>query len=419
MQLIYRFALFCYTCLIHIAAGFHPKAKKWVQGRVDWRNKVREKVSGLEGRKIWMHCASLGEFEQGRTILESFRLKYPAHKIILTFFSPSGYEIRKNTPLADAVLYLPADSPKNSFDFIELIKPSVVFFVKYEFWNFFGRELHRRKIPFYCISANFRPGQIFFRPIGGFFRKMLLRYSHIFVQDQASLSLLYKAGITNVTVAGDTRFDTVWENSTEKIELPLLESFCSSHPQILVAGSTWPQDELLLFETLMAVTDLKIILAPHEISQERIDAISKRFGSMAVFYSKSDVVTLIDKRVLVIDNIGMLSKLYRFGQYAYVGGGFGAGIHNTLEAAVYGKPVFFGPNHHRFREAKELIRNHVAYPVSQSAELILHLGNFSRDATKLRQISEKALHVMQKNRGATNVIMEYVHMNYGAVAMKL
>jgi 3-deoxy-D-manno-octulosonic-acid transferase len=232
MQLIYRFAIFCYTRLIHLAAGFNPKAAKWVEGRLRWRQRYKEKLQDFKGKNIWMHCASLGEFEQGRTLLESFRRNYPDHRIVLTFFSPSGYEVRKGTDLADVVLYLPADSPKNSADFIGLINPSLVFFVKYEFWNFYGRELQRRKIPFYCVSAHFRPGQIFFNPLGGFFRKMLLRYSHIFVQDQISLSLLYKAGVTKVTVAGDTRYDRVWESSSETSDLPLIESYCSGYPKI-------------------------------------------------------------------------------------------------------------------------------------------------------------------------------------------
>jgi 3-deoxy-D-manno-octulosonic-acid transferase len=416
MEALYRFALFLYLQSIRIAAFFNEKAARWIDGRIGWEEQMRMKMSDWKDPVVWMHCASLGEFEQGRTVLEEIRKEYPQYKTVLTFFSPSGYEVLKNTKLADAVFYLPPDSPANSKLFIDILKPCMAIFVKYEFWHYYALQLHQRKIPFYCVSAIFRPSQVFFSPIGAFFKKMLLRYNHIFVQDQDSLSLLYKHGITKVTVAGDTRFDRVWQNRENPSDLPLLETFCSQDQQVMVAGSTWPQDEHLLFEALKAVNDLRVVIAPHELNASHLEEIAHRFGSMAVFYSKADEHSAANKRVLVIDNIGMLSRLYRFGQFTYVGGGFGAGIHNTLEAAVYGKPVIFGPRYDKFREAKALVKNRIGYPFTKSSELIRIVRKFQSDPASLRQISDVAERYMQQQRGATGIIMSHIQLNFQPVS---
>lgn len=372
-------------------------------------------LQNADGPRIWMHCASMGEFEQGRPVLEELRKDYPSHKIVVSFFSPSGYEALKNTKSADAVLYLPLDTKDDSKLFVSILNPSLVIFVKYEFWHFYSLELQRRKIPFYCISAIFRPSQIFFRFYGAFFRLMLKRYNHIFVQDQDSLSLLYKYGITKVSVAGDTRYDRVWQNKNQEVDLPVLNAFCKTGKQVLIAGSTWPQDELLLFDAIMAIDDLRIVIAPHEVTPEHLNQISHRFGTMAVFYSVADEKSATDKRVLVIDSIGLLSKLYRYGEFTYVGGGFGAGIHNTLEAAVYGKPVFFGPRYEKFIEAKMLVKKKIAYPVNQSSELITILRKMKSDESRLRHISEVANAFMLQQKGVTAIIMNHLHLNYKPV----
>jgi 3-deoxy-D-manno-octulosonic-acid transferase len=412
MELLYLAGIFLYSCFIRLAANFNEKAARWIKGRIGWEENMRQKLASVPGPVIWMHCASLGEFEQGRAVLEELRKNYPDHRIVLTFFSPSGYNVLKETKLADAVFYLPLDTPENSRRFVSLLNPRLVIFVKYEFWHFYSRELQKRKIPFYCISAIFRPSQIFFRFYGKFFRRMLMRYDHLFVQDQDSLSLLYKYDIARVTVAGDTRFDRVWENKNTVADLPLLDAFCNTSGNVMVAGSTWPADESLLLETMHAIPGLRMVIAPHELTEAHLTDISRRFGTMAAFYSKSDAESLKDKRVLVIDNIGMLSRLYRFGQYTYVGGGFGAGIHNTLEAAVYGKPVFFGPRYDKFLEAKALVKNQIGFPVNQSSELIAMINKLNADEARLLKISDTANRYMLKQKGATYIIMSYLQLNF-------
>lgn len=361
-------------------------------------------------RRIWIHCASLGEFEQGRPVIEAIRKQYPAYKIVLTFFSPSGYEIRKDTPLADYVFYMPLDGKKKSKRFLELVDPVMAIFVKYEFWFYYLCYLSKRKTPTFIISAAFRKDQGFFQWYGGLFRKMLRNFNHVFVQDQQSKDLLAGVGISEkVTVSGDTRYDRVAEIADNVKQFPVVEQFANGN-KLLVAGSTWPDDEKMLKESLSSMPEnWKIIIAPHEIDQPHIEHIKELFGEDCTLYSKPEDIN--QKKVLIIDNIGMLSSLYSYGSVAYVGGGFQkGGIHNALEPAVFGLPVFFGPFYQKFVEAKELVDKGYAFPVQNATEFNKSLRELlSRDMDAL-QANIRAY--MQAHTGATTNIMAHLSGQY-------
>lgn len=411
MELIYQISIGLYGLLISVAAVFNGKAAKWVQGRSQWQRKMKEALSGTTKKRIWFHCASLGEFEQGRPVLQQIRNEFPEHFIVLTFFSPSGYEVKKNEKLADYVCYLPLDGPKNSRAFIQLLNPSLVFFVKYEFWYFYGKMLHSRKIPFFCISAIFRPGQVFFKSWGKFFKKILTRYTHLFVQDQASLELLYRNSIPSVTVSGDTRFDRVLENSRRDADFPALKDFCAKGTTI-VAGSTWPGDEKVLASILMKNPSLQLVIAPHELGESRLKNIESRFEGKVMRYSRMQAAIPSDVKVLIIDSIGILSLLYRLGKYSYVGGGFGSGIHNILEAAVYGQPVFFGPNFRKFKEARDLKATGAAMSVRNAGEFIAHFNKLESDPAYYNQMMASNRKYIESRKGATEILMNYLRLNY-------
>lgn len=411
MELIYLLGIKCYGLAIHLAALFHPKAAQWVKGRRGWRKKLDVTLRPGE-KRILFHCASLGEFEQGRPLLEGLRKKYPHHKIVLTFFSPSGYNIRKSDPLADYVMYLPADGPINARDFVKRVNPSLAFFVKYEFWHFYLKELKKQKIPCYLVSAIFRPLQPFFLPlISPFFLKMLKRYSHLFVQIQSSLELLYKQGITHVTVAGDTRFDRVYANSIATRELTEFNLF-KGHQKLIVAGSTWPADEKLLASFFPACRDgFRLVIAPHETGERAVDRVMRYFGSGAIRYSQWDHQPT-DATVMIVDSVGMLSSIYRYADVAYVGGGFGSGIHNILEPAVFGVPLFFGPRYHKFREAEELIHWKGAFSVKNTGQLTALFTEIMSDPKRLDRIREINRNYIDNNRGSTDLILKYLEINY-------
>ncbi len=411
MEVIYRIVVWVYGMLISFAALFNSKAEKWVRGRDRWREHLEQALSGKPAKRIWFHCSSLGEFEQGRPVLEQIRAEYPGYFIVLSFFSPSGYEVRKNEKLVDYVCYLPLDSRKNSKDFIRLLKPSLVFFVKYDFWYYYGKELHAGKIPFFCISAIFRPGQVFFKPYGKFFRKILTRYSHLFVQDQASLELLYKNRIPSVTVSGDTRFDRVIENSILAAELPLLQEFCQDKLSI-VAGSTWPKDEKILAELTEKDASIRLIIAPHETGEARLKGIENRFRGKTIRFSKAGNTIPPGVNVIIIDSIGILSLLYRFGKYSYVGGGFGKGIHNILEAAVYGPPVFFGPEYKKFKEARDLKALGGVMSIRNMADMYAHIRKLESDDQNYILISARNKKYIEDRKGATQILMNFLRLNY-------
>ncbi|MDB5146501.1 MAG: 3-deoxy-D-manno-octulosonic acid transferase [Mucilaginibacter sp.] len=413
-MLLYNIGIKLYSLFIRFASLFNNKAKLWVSGR---KNIVFVRIES----SIWFHFASLGEFEQGRPILEAMRNLHPGKKVVVTFFSPSGYEIRKNTPLADYVYYLPLDTAKNARGFINTINPEMVIFTKYEYWYHFFNEARKRNIPLYIVSGIFRPGQVFFKWYGGFNRKILSLVSHFFLQDEASKQLLQGIGITNTSVSGDTRFDRVWTNAQNPKVLPLIDEFKNGH-KLFIAGSTWPQDETLLAKLVNQYPDWKFIFAPHEIPEEKINGlISLLPEGKAITFSqlKSEAEGLksgdfinqsltSNLQSLIINNIGMLSSLYAYADIAYIGGGFGVGIHNTLEAAAFGLPVIFGPNYQKFNEAKELIALKAGFSISNETELKGIVETLVNDEAFYSVTSKKVLNYVKENVGATEMIMKYI-----------
>lgn len=399
MRFIYSLSILVYTGLIHLASLFNNKARLWVNGRKDWENKLKVKFAGGE-RTIWVHCASLGEFEQGRPVIEMIKEKAPGARILLTFFSPSGYEIRKDWPFADHVCYLPPDTHRNARTFISIVNPEMVLFVKYEFWHNYLSVLHRRKTPVYLISAIFRPGQIFFRWYGRFFRAMLRSYRHIFVQDRRSELLLADLGIREVSVAGDTRFDRVVQIAGSARSIPQIEAFAGGE-KIFMVGSSWRPDEEIMALYINNYPDrMKWIFAPHEIDSSNIDRLEKLFRVKCARYSekRSDFK---DIRVLIIDNIGLLSSAYKYASISAVGGGFGKGIHNVLEPACWGLPVLFGPNHTKFREAVELIESGGAFTYNDYESFRDILNSLLTDNVKYSRACGISAKYIEENKGAT------------------
>ncbi len=361
-------------------------------------------------RRIWIHCSSLGEFEQGRPIMEALRRDYPQYKIVLTFFSPSGYEVRKDTPLADYVFYMPLDGKKKSKRFLELVDPVMTIFVKYEFWYYYLCYLSTRKSPAFIISAAFRKEQGFFKWYGGLFRKMLRNFNHIFVQDQQSKDLLAGIDLKDaISVSGDTRYDRVAEIADNVKQFPIVEQFAAGN-KLLVAGSTWPDDENILKESLSTLLKgWKLIIAPHEIDTPHIKQVQDLFGDACTLYSNP--IDAANKKVLIIDNIGMLSSLYSYGSIAFVGGGFQkGGIHNALEPAIFGLPVLFGPVYEKFIEAKELVANGYAFPVHNASEFNNSLQRLT--AQDLEKLQSEIKVYMQAHTGATGKIMSHLSANY-------
>lgn len=391
---------------MRIAALFNPKAKKWVNGRKGQFDRMRKQID--EGDQIiWFHCASLGEFEQGRPVIEAMRKNFPDHKILQTFFSPSGYEVRKNTKEVDYVFYLPLDTPSNARKFIEITRPRIAFFVKYEFWFNYINELSKNKVPTLVISAIFRPSQYIFKPWGFWPLKQLQKITHFFVQNEESLDLLNKAQVYHTEIGGDTRFDRVMKLALEKKSFPVIESF-KGNADLIVAGSTWPADGDVLLDLFKSVkNDNKLIIAPHEISKERIDQVLKKFSDFNPQLYSSYNPDVENSDVLIIDNVGLLSYLYRYAKIAYVGGGFGVGIHNLLEAVTYGIPVIFGPNYNKFLEAIELIDVGGGYTIENSKDC-LEVFNTLEDEKKYYQSCQAALSYVEKKSGATKLVVDKV-----------
>jgi len=439
MWLFYDLFIILYGSAIRLAALFNPRARNWVKGRSrptaptlypspNWGRERPDDRQAREGALAWFHCASLGEFEQGRPLMEAFRKEHPDWKILLTFFSPSGYEIRKNWEGADAILYLPLDTPRNVRRFIRTFKPTLAVFVKYEFWFRYIDRLHQEKIPIYLVSGIFRPQQHFFRWYGAWSRKQLKKFTHFFVQDGNSSKLLDRIGITNHTVSGDTRFDRVVAIAAAAKPFPEMEKFASGK-KVFLAGSTWPADEALVLELMeKAGEDVRFIIAPHVVGPQRIEALCNQVvsrqsivvshsreistrhpehseGSACVTYSNLSEETAAAARILIIDGIGYLSHLYQYATVAYIGGGFGTGIHNILEAATFGKPVIFGPNYGKFREAVELVELGGAFPVN--------------DQKALEDICNKLLNDEETYRHAAGVCKDYVARKCGATEIIL
>ena len=401
-----------YKAGINIAALWNSKARSWLSGRKNIFDRLNAALKTNNAKLIWIHCSSLGEFEQGRPVTERLRSGHPDCKILLTFFSPSGYEIRKDYKGADWVFYLPFDSAKNAKQFLDIVKPSLVVFVKYDYWYYFLNECNKRNIPLVMISAIFRDDQPFFKWYGPLHKKMLGCFTHFFVQDQESRQLLESISIkNNVTVSGDTRFDRVSEIAGNFKPIDEIKRFCGSSP-VLVAGSTWPNDEKLIKQAVDDSPGLKIIIAPHEIHKEHLQQIRSILRDAILFSSlKANDQQPIPGNVLVIDNIGMLSRLYHYATVAYVGGGFDKGIHNTLEAAVYGKPVLFGPNYRKFKEAIGLIESGGGMAVGSANEFTTRLKSLLTDQNELALRSTSSFDFVKKNKGATEKIMNYIEEN--------
>lgn len=354
MHFIYNLGITLYGVAIALASLFSNKARlRYAGGRAAVDEMRRRRTPGE--RYIWFHAASLGEFEQGRALMERLRASHPEYKIALTFFSPSGYEVRKGYAGADVVTYLPLDRPRNVRAFLDALRPEMAVFVKYEYWGNFLFSLKERGVRTYVVSAIFRPDQVFFRPYGGLFVRMLGCFTKIYVQDERSRQLLSGVGIESVEVAGDTRFDRVADIVRRAEELPVAAAFAGEGRPVVVAGSTWPQDEELLARFISVNKDhLRMIIVPHEVSPSRISELCSRLRCSFALYTQTTQEEAGKADCLVVDTVGILSSLYRYGRVAYVGGGFGAGIHNTLEAAVWGIPVVWGPNYHKFKEAEGL-----------------------------------------------------------------
>lgn len=399
----YNTGIILYRAIVGLAAsiGGNQKAKLWIEGRKE----VWEGLSGaLAGDRpvIWMHAASLGEFEQGRPVLEALRQQYPGYRILLTFFSPSGYEVRKDYKGADHVCYLPLDTASNARRFLDIVRPSLAVFVKYEFWYHFLTGLFTRKTPVLLVSGIFRQGQAFFRPYGSMFRSLLQGMTHIFVQNEVSGILLQNIGIQQFTRSGDTRFDRVWALQQQPVSLPSIAQFITG-AKVLVAGSTWPVDEAMLAAWWKASRqDYQLIIAPHETGEDRLAGIEALFPE-AVRYS-----ALKPGKVLIIDNVGMLSALYRYGRVAYVGGGFGKeGIHNLLEPATYGRPVLIGPVFHQFHEAVQLVELKGALVVNDAAAFAMQMEMLENDAY-YNATANIAGRFVETNKGATEKVMAYI-----------
>jgi len=394
MEAIYNISIWVYLIAIRISALFNPKAKLWIDGRKDIFERI-ERVLKESKNIVWFHCASLGEFEQGKPIIEAYRLKDPTHKILLTFFSPSGFEIRKDTQLANWVFYLPADTKSNAERFISIVKPIKAVFVKYEFWFNYMNELKKKEIPFYSVSTIFRDRQTFFKY--NWFSKQLHNVNHFFVQDKKSAQLLTSIGFENWTISGDTRFDSVLSNIQNSKKMPLIKLF-SKNKNTIICGSTWPKDETLLIQYIKSHPKNNYIIAPHELNN--ISNLQKQTN--ALLYSDANEDNISTFNILIIDSIGLLSNIYQYGDLAYVGGGFGSGIHNILEAVAFELPVIFGPKYKKSNEAICLINKKGAISVSNYEEL--------STAIHILTAFEKsiALNYIKENRGATKKILSLI-----------
>lgn len=411
MNLLYSLSIGLYSLLIKLAAPFNTKARQICKGRGQTFQLLKQRIKE-DDRIVWVHCASLGEFEQGRPIIEAIKKQHTEYKILLTFFSPSGYEIRKNYELADCICYLPADTPSNAQKMIDIVNPELVFFVKYEFWNNYLREFKKRNIPLYLVSAIFRSNQQFFRnsPGGKWYRQMLFSFNHFFVQDENSVQLLHKIGLTNVTRAGDTRFDRVAEIAQNGKSLSLIEKF-KGDSTLVVIGSSWQPDEELIAGYILKHTEIKFVIAPHETKRTNVERLINLFKTSVICYTEAREETVINRQVLIVDTIGVLSSIYRYADLAYIGGGFGVGIHNTLEAAIFGMPILFGPNYLKFNEATTMVKLGIAFPVNNSEDLNSILDQLLFNASEREKIAQKCTVFTQQNLGATQTILDKVFNN--------
>lgn len=409
MLFFYRFFISMYALGVRVMSLFQPKAKLFIEGRKDLLFKIKAQMGNEHRPRIWMHCASLGEFEQGRPVIESLKQQYPQHAIVITFFSPSGYQVIKKYSGADYVFYLPLDRASNAKQFILNINPSLAIFVKYDLWYFYLAELYKKQIPILLIDAIFRPQQGFFKWYGAIQRQMLRFITHVFVQNQDSVDLLATIGIHHVTLAGDTRFDRVLTVAQSATPIHKVEQLARQY-KLFIAGSTWLEDEQLLLTLIPYLpADWKLIIVPHEVDEKHIVQIEKMYGGRMLRWSQWQDEQSLDKQVLVVDTIGLLLKIYRYGQMAWIGGGLGkGGVHNVLEAAVYGLPCAFGPVYHKYQEAIALTDNGAAVVCSDAGSLQSFFQAMAQDKAAFERRSNAASNYVAEQGGATPLIIHYL-----------
>ena len=412
MQGIYNTSIKAYGLALKLASGFNGKAKLWVDGRKDWEEKIASKIHSTD-RVLWVHCSSLGEFEQGRPVIEALKEKYPNHKIAVSFFSPSGYEIRKNYPGADVIFYLPLDTKANAEKLIEILHPDLLVLVKYEYWFNLITALHQKNIPTIVVSSIFRESQNFFKKDGNnWFAQKLNLVSHFFIQNQKSKVLLDSIGIKQSTLAGDTRFDRVKQIIHQNNQLDFMDSF-KADSKLIVVGSSWPKDEELFIPLInkMLNNEWKILFAPHNLHEKEIEAFISKINASVVKFSDLDNTStqqLQQSKVFILNTIGILSKVYAYADITYIGGGFGAGIHNTLEAVTYGKPVVFGPKYKKFQEAVDLIEIGGGFTIANQQEFDFIFNRLMNDESFRKSSGQKAGDFVQNSPNATAMIMEYL-----------
>lgn len=407
--MIYTLTLYLYSLIVRLAAIFNPKARLMIRGQRNTYKILRSRIQPNE-RYVWFHAASLGEFEQGRPLIETFRKEHPELRILLTFFSPSGYEVRKNYEGADVVCYLPFDTPSGVRKFMHLAHPYMAFFIKYEFWSHYLHACHREGIPVYSVSSIFRPNQVFFRWYGGFARSILHQITHFFVQDENSYYLLKKIGLENVTVVGDTRFDRVLSIYSQRKDLALLKRFKGQN-HVLIVGSSWESDENLIIPYFNIQPNLKLVLAPHVVSENHLNDIQSKLKRPFIRYSQASEYNIMTADCLIIDCYGLLSSIYKYGEVAYVGGGFGAGIHNVPEAAVYGLPVLIGPNNKKFREAQDLLKLGGCKEVVDSKSFARIMDYFINNEHKRKKSGLICATYIKDHSGATNLILNKIRFS--------
>ena len=408
MHSLYNFSTFIASKLILLSPLFSPKMDLFVKGRKSVINTLKNTLEKGD-KTVWFHCASLGEYEQGVPVIKKTKEEFPDYKIIVSFFSPSGFEVKKNNTLADCTVYLPLDTPKNAKNFIDLVQPSVAIFIKYEFWPNYLFELKKKNIPTILVSGLFRKDQIFFKFYGGFMRRILNSFSHFFVQDQLSKSLLEQIKFEAVTVSGDTRFDRVNDQLLMNNELDFMNLF-KQDLFCLVCGSTWPEDESILIHHINNFSNnTKFIIAPHEVTKKRVENIKKKLKVKTVLYSERGTTNISDCQVLIIDTIGLLTKIYNYANVAYIGGGMGeTGLHNILEAATFGVPIIIGKNYTHFPEAKKLKELNGLFSVATPQEFTHVFNQLKTDTSFCEKTGVISKNFILNNRGATNTVLNYL-----------
>lgn len=405
---MYNFVIYIYLFAVKLVSLFNPKVKLMVKGHSEVFDILKSKIE-KDKKYIWFHAASLGEFEQGRPLMERIRRQYPEYKILLTFFSPSGYEVRKNYQGADVICYLPFDTPRNARRFVKLANPCMAFFIKYEFWQNYLKNLQKHHVPTYSVSSIFRKNQVFFRWYGGKYFKVLTRFTHLFVQNEVSKELLASLNIRNVDVVGDTRFDRVIEIFEQAKQLPLVEQF-KKNSMVMVAGSSWQPDEDIFIRYFNEHPEMKLIIAPHVIGESHLTEIIGKLKRPYVRYTQATPENVEQADCLIIDCFGLLSSIYRYGEIAYVGGGFGVGIHNVLEAAVYGIPVLFGPNNQRFQEARQLLETKGCFEIHNYEEFKKKMDRLMTDAPYLEKCGKLSGDYVKQHAGASDKVIKAVRL---------